>query len=160
ITEIGRLRREIRLMGDVNTGAVEEYERLTERHEFLDGQNEDLERARESLLATISEIDESTRGVFMDTFDAVAETFSRMFKRLFNGGSTKLILTAPDDLLETGIDIIAQPPGKKAQQLSLLSGGERALTAVALLFSFLAVRTSPFCVLDEVDAPLDGPNVE
>jgi chromosome segregation protein len=160
VNEVSRLRREIRSMGIVNTGAVEEYERLTERHDFLAEQRTDLDKAKESLLATIDEIDESTRDIFMETFEAVSIEFSRLFHRLFGGGSTRLILTTPDDLLETGIEVIAQPPGKKAQHLSLLSGGERALTAVALLFSFLAVRPSPFCLLDEVDAPLDGPNVE
>jgi chromosome segregation protein len=160
INEVARLRREIRQMGQVNTGAVEEYERLTERHDFLAGQRADLEKARESLLATISEIDASTRGTFMETFHAVSREFERLFSQLFGGGTTKLVLTDPEDLLETGIEVIAQPPGKKLQHLSLLSGGERALTAVALLFSFLAVRPSPFVLLDEVDAPLDGANVE
>ncbi len=160
VQEVGRMRRDIRAMGTVNTGAVEEYERLTERYDFLSGQRADLEKAREGLLATIAEIDESTRGIFMETFEAVSEEFGKLFNRLFNGGTTKLILTDPDNVLETGIDVIAQPPGKKPQHLSLLSGGERALTAVALLFSFLAVRPSPFCLLDEVDAPLDGANVE
>ncbi len=160
VNEVARVRREIRAMGQVNTGAVEEYERLSERHDFLAVQREDLEKARESLLVTIKEIDDSTRGIFMETFEAVSVEFDRLFNRLFGGGSTRLMLTDPEDLLETGIEVIAQPPGKKAQHLSLLSGGERALTAVALLFSFLAVRPSPFCLLDEVDAPLDGPNVE
>ena len=160
VNAVARLRREIRAMGTVNTGAVEEFERLSERHEFLSTQGEDLEKARESLLETIREIDDSTRGIFMETFEAVSDQFNRLFNRLFGGGSTRLMLTTPDDLLETGIEVIAQPPGKKPQHLSLLSGGERALTAVALLFSFLAVRPSPFCLLDEVDAPLDGPNVE
>lgn len=158
--EVGRLRRELRGMGQVNTGAVEEYERLTERYEFLSAQRADLDKSRESLLATIAEIDDSTRGVFMETFEAVRKEFDGLFTRLFNGGSTKLILTNPDDLLETGIEVIAQPPGKKPQSLSLLSGGERALTATALLFAFLAVKPSPFVLLDEVDAPLDGANVE
>lgn len=160
VNEVARLRREIRLMGQVNTGAVEEYARLTERHDFLAEQRSDLEQARTSLLATIAEIDDSTKGVFMETFNAVTAEFARLFGRLFGGGTTKLVLTNPDDLLETGIEVIAQPPGKKPQHLSLLSGGERALTAVALLFSFLAVRPSPFVLLDEVDAPLDGANVE
>ncbi len=158
--EVGRLRRELRGMGQVNTGAVGEYERLTERYDFLSGQRSDLEKGRASLLATIAEIDESTRGVFMETFEAVRTEFDRLFTRLFEGGSTKLLLTNPEDLLETGIEVIAQPPGKKPQSLSLLSGGERALTATALLFAFLAVKPSPFVLLDEVDAPLDGANVE
>ncbi len=158
--EVGRLRRELRSMGQVNTGAVAEYDRLTERYDFLTSQRADLDRSRESLLKTIEEIDESTRGVFLETFDAVKVEFERLFTRLFEGGGTKLLLTKPDDVLETGIEVIAQPPGKKAQHLSLLSGGERALTATALLFAFLAVRPSPFVLLDEVDAPLDGANVE
>lgn len=158
--EVGRLRRELRAMGQVNTGAVGEYERLTERYEFLTAQQNDLQQGRESLLATIAEIDDSTRGVFMETFEAVRMEFDRLFQRLFDGGATKLILTTPEDILETGIEVIAQPPGKKAQSLSLLSGGERALTATALLFAFLAVKPSPFVLLDEVDAPLDGANVE
>jgi chromosome segregation protein len=158
--EVNRLRRELRGMGQVNTGAVAEFERMTERIEFLSGQRADLEKSRESLLATIAEIDDSTRGVFMETFEAVRQEFDRLFTRLFEGGGTKLVLTNPDDILETGIEVIAQPPGKKPQSLSLLSGGERALTATALLFAFLAVKPSPFVLLDEVDAPLDGANVE
>ena len=158
--EVGRLRRELRGMGQVNTGAVAEYERLTERFDFLTTQRTDLDKGRESLLATIAEIDDSTRGVFMETFEAVRSEFDRIFTQLFEGGSTKLVLTNPDDILETGIEVIAQPPGKKPQHLSLLSGGERALTATALLFAFLAVKPSPFVLLDEVDAPLDGANVE
>lgn len=160
VNEVARLRREIRQMGAVNTGAVEEFERLTERHDFLVKQRDDLDGARRSILAAIEEIDESTRGTFLETFETVSEAFSRLFARLFGGGTTRLVLTDPDDLLETGIEVIAQPPGKKPQHLSLLSGGERALTAVALIFSFLAVRPSPFVLLDEVDAPLDGANVE
>ncbi len=158
--EVGRLRRELRGMGQVNTGAVSEYDRLTERLEFLTTQRADLDKGRESLLATIAEIDDSTRGVFMETFEAVKTEFDRLFTQLFDGGTTQLVLTDPEDILETGIEVIAQPPGKKPQHLSLLSGGERALTATALLFAFLAVKPSPFVLLDEVDAPLDGANVE
>ncbi len=158
--EVARLRREIRNMGDVNTGAVEEYERLSERETFLAAQQEDLQTAVKSLNGTISEIDASTRGVFLSTFEAVSTAFAELFERLFEGGTTRLVLTSPDDLLETGIEVIAQPPGKRPQHLSLLSGGERALTAVALLFAFIAVHPSPFVLLDEVDAPLDGANVQ
>lgn len=157
--EVNRLRREIRGMGQVNTGAVEEYERLTERVAFLAAQQADLDAGRASLLATINEIDDSTRGVFLQTYEAVKIEFDRLFQRLFDGGTTRLILTNPDDILETGIEVVAQPPGKKPQSLALLSGGERALTATALLFAFLAVKPSPFVLLDEVDAPLDGANV-
>lgn len=158
--EVGRLRRELRGMGQVNTGAIAEYERLTERFDFLTEQRADLDKGRAALLATIADIDDSTKGVFMQTFEAVRGEFDRLFRQLFEGGSTKLILTNPDDILETGIEVIAQPPGKKPQHLSLLSGGERALTATALLFAFLSVKPSPFVLLDEVDAPLDGANVE
>ncbi|MBC8138280.1 MAG: AAA family ATPase [Fibrella sp.] len=158
--EIARLRREIKSLGAVNTGAVEEYERLSERSRFLTEQRADLIAAKERLVAAISEIDESTRGVFAETFHAVGVAFGKLFSRLFGGGSTELVLTNPDDILETGIEILAEPPGKKRQSLALLSGGERALTATALLFAFLEVRPAPFCVLDEVDAPLDGANVE
>ncbi len=158
--EVGRLRRELKAMSSVNLGAIEEYATRTERYAEMSAQRTDLETARESLLNTISEIDESTRGVFMETFQAVSVEFQRLFERLFGGGTTRLLLTTPEDLLETGIDVIAQPPGKKPQNLSLLSGGERALTATALLFAFLAVRPSPFVILDEVDAPLDGANVD
>ena len=158
--EISRLRREIKGLGPVNTGAIEEYERQSERWRFLTEQKTDLEDARARLTTAIAEIDESTRGVFLETYQAVGAAFARLFARLFGGGTTELVLTNPDDILETGIDIIAQPPGKKRQNLALLSGGERALTATALLFAFLEVRPAPFCVLDEVDAPLDGANVE
>jgi chromosome segregation protein len=158
--EIARLRREIKGLGSVNIGAVEEFERLNERWQFLTEQRQDLEEAKARLTGAIAEIDDSTRGVFFETYQAVEAAFARLFTRLFGGGTTELVLTNPDDILETGIDIIAQPPGKKRQNLSLLSGGERALTATALLFAFLEVRPAPFCVLDEVDAPLDGANVE
>lgn len=160
VNEIARLRREIRAMGNVNTGAADEFRRLTERHEFLCAQRGDLEVACASLRETIAEIDRSTRAVFTATYEAVAAEFQRLFARLFDGGETQLVLTKPDDLLETGIEVIVKPPGKRSQNLSLLSGGERALTAVALLFSLLAVRPSPFVLLDEVDASLDGQNVE
>ena len=158
--EIGRLRREIRGLGNVNLGAIEEYDRVSERYRFLTEQKADLDTAKATLLSTITEIDDSTRGVFAETFDKVNIAFQKFFTRLFGGGSTDLVMTDPSDVLETGIDILAQPPGKKRQNLSLLSGGERALTATALLFAFLEVRPAPFCVLDEVDAPLDGANVE
>ena len=159
-TEVARLRREIKGMGDVNTGAIEEYAEVSTRFEFLTTQRADLEEAREKLLAAIKDIDDSTRQVFLDTFNAVGVAFNELFTRLFRGGRTDLVLTKPDDILETGIDIMVQPPGKKRQNLALLSGGERALTAAALLFAFLKIKPSPFVVMDEVDAPLDGANVE
>ena len=158
--EVARLRRELRLLGDVNPAAIAEYDEVRERHEFLLTQAADLEESRAKILAAIQEIDEGTREVFLETFHAVAAAFETIWTRLFGGGKTELVLTAPNDILETGVDILVQPPGKKRQNLTLLSGGERALTAAALLFAFLYVKPSPFCVLDEVDAPLDGANVE
>ena len=158
--EVARLRRELRLIGEVNPAAIDDYEEVRTRHEFLLTQAADLEESRAKVLAAISEIDEGTREVFLETFQAVGAAFETIFTRLFDGGRTELRLTSPQDILETGIDILVQIPGKKRQPLALLSGGERALTAAALLFAFLYVKPSPFCVLDEVDAPLDGANVE
>lgn len=159
-SEIQRLRRELRQMGNVNTGATDEYQRLTERYEFLAKQRADLESAREDLLQAIHEIDANTRDLFLQTFGAVQEAFQEVFVRLFGGGKAELELTHPNNLLETGVEIIVQPPGKRRQNLSLLSGGERALVAIALMFAFLRVKPSPFLVLDEVDAALDGANIE
>jgi chromosome segregation protein len=159
-TEVARLRREIKEMGPVNTGAVQEYERIKERWDFLSEQRSDLESAKAQINQAIAEIDANTRGLFMSTFSTVAKNFDTMFTRLFGGGKTSISLTNPNDLLETGIDVAVQPPGKKMQDMSLLSGGERALTATALIFALLMVKPSPFVVLDEVDAPLDEANVE
>ena len=159
-TEVARIRSEIRAMGTVNIGAIQEYERIKERWDFLTEQRTDLESARDQINAAIREIDTNTRGLFMDTFNLVAANFDVVFKRLFGGGRTELSLTNPNDLLETGIDIVAQPPGKKMQDMALLSGGERALTATALIFALLMARPSPFVMMDEVDAPLDESNVE
>lgn len=159
-SEVARLRREIKDMGPVNTGAIVEYERIKERWDFLTEQRTDLESARDQINDAIREIDTNTHGLFMETFNSVVSNFDMMFKRLFGGGKTELLLTNPNDLLETGIDVIVQPPGKKLQDMALLSGGERALTACALAFALLLVRPSPFVVMDEVDAPLDESNVE
>jgi chromosome segregation protein len=159
-TEVARLRREIKEMGPVNTGAVQEYERIKERWDFLSAQRADLEQARDQVNAAIREIDANTRGLFTETFNTVSANFDLMFKRLFGGGKTELTLTDPNDLLETGIDVSVQPPGKKLQDMALLSGGERALTACAFIFALLLAKPSPFVVMDEVDAPLDESNVE
>ncbi len=159
-SEVARLRKEIKDMGPVNTGAVQEYDRIKERWDFLTAQREDLEQARDQVNAAIREIDINTRGMFTETFDAVAANFDLMFKRLFGGGKTELTLTDPSDLLETGINVSVQPPGKKLQDMALLSGGERALTAGAFIFALLLAKPSPFVLMDEVDAPLDESNVE
>jgi chromosome segregation protein len=157
--EIARLRRQIRALGAVNPDAVEQFAQVQERHTFLTAQRADLDDARRQLEEAIREIDEASRETFLAAFREIAAAFDTMFKKLFGGGTTELRLTDPDDVLETGVDIIVQPPGKKQQNLLLLSGGERALTAAAMLFALLTVRPSPFCVLDEVDAPLDETNV-
>ena len=159
-TEVARLKTEIAALGTVNLGAIEEFERLTNRRDFLLAQRDDLEEAERKLRAVISEIDEATKETFYATYRRIERSFDQMFQRLFGGGKTQLVITDPNNLLETGIDIIVQPPGKKLQHLQLLSGGEKALTAVALLFALLDVKPSPFCLLDEVDAALDEANVE
>jgi chromosome segregation protein len=143
----------------VNLSALEEYRQLEERHGFLVSQKADLEDSLQELQRAIGTINRTTRKRFLETFTQVNERFKIVFPRLFCGGSAELRLTNEDDLLETGIDIIVQPPGKKLQNVSLLSGGEKALTAVALIFSIFLIKPSPFCLLDEVDAPLDEANI-
>jgi len=154
------LKRSVEELGIVNLGAIEEYDRVSTRLQFLTEQREDLLQAKETLLGVIDEMDEEVRKRFKEIFDRVREQFGEVFQSLFGGGEADLVLTDPDDLLYTGIHILAQPPGKKLQNLSLLSGGERALTAIALLFAILKVRPVPFCVLDEVEAALDDANVD
>lgn len=153
------LKRSIEELGPVNLSAIEEYDRVLERHTFLTEQREDLLAAQETLHEAIKEMDEEMTLRFSETFYAIREQFKRVFRELFGGGQADLVLIDPQNLLETGIEIVAQPPGKKLQNLSLLSGGERALTAIALLFSILNIRPVPFCILDEVEAALDEANV-
>jgi chromosome segregation protein len=154
-----RLRAQLRRMGAVNPEAKQEYRSVKERCSFLTVQMEDLHRAEADLHQVIAELDEITRHEFQKTFEAVAEQFHNIFHRLFGGGVARLVLTDPDDLTETGIDIEARLPGRREQGLSLLSGGERSLTAIALVFSLLKVSPTPVCVMDEVDAMLDETNV-
>ena len=156
----GRLRREIKAMGDVNVGAIEAYERLTERLESLGAQREDTMNGIVQVEASIKELDKLTRDKFVNTFNSVRDHFAEMFTRLFGGGAAEIMLTEPDNVLETGVDIVVQLPGKKRQPLQLLSGGERSLCASAFLFALLRHKPAPLVVLDEVDAPLDGRNVE
>ena len=146
-------------LGTVNIGAIEEYDRVSERFEFLSAQRDDLQEAKDTLFDVIEEMDEEMKRRFEITFNAIKKEFNVVFPSLFGGGRAELKLTDPKDILNTGVDIIAQPPGKKLQNLSLLSGGERALTAIALLFAILRVRPVPFCILDEVEAALDEANV-
>jgi chromosome segregation protein len=153
------IKRAIDELGTVNIGAIDEYERVSERYEFLLEQKTDLQDAKDTLFQVIDEMDEEMIRRFSQTFDAIRTHFEPVFQALFGGGRAELKLTNPDDILNTGVELIAQPPGKKLQNLGLLSGGERALTAIALLFAILKVRPVPFCVLDEVEAALDDANV-
>jgi len=146
-------------LGEVNLTAIEQYQELEERHEFLATQKADLEESLRSLQQAIQRINRTTRKRFLETFTLVNEKFKEVFPRLFCGGCAELRLLNEEDLLESGIEIIVQPPGKKLQNVSLLSGGEKALTAVALIFSIFLIKPSPFCLLDEVDAPLDDANI-
>ncbi|MBA9088495.1 chromosome segregation protein [Fontibacillus solani] len=157
--DVKELKRQITILGDVNLGAIEEYNRVSERYEFLTEQKNDLVEAKTTLYQVIKEMDDEMSKRFKSTFDAIRREFVIVFSKLFGGGRADLILNDPDNLLETGIDVVAQPPGKKLQNLQLLSGGERALTAMALLFAILQVKPVPFCVLDEVEAALDEANV-
>ncbi|MBB3109360.1 chromosome segregation protein [Paenibacillus phyllosphaerae] len=157
--EVRELKRKITLLGEVNLGAIDEYERVKERYEFLDEQKNDLIEAKTTLYQVIREMDEEMSKRFRTTFEAIRGHFVVVFAKLFGGGRADLILVDPERVLDSGIDIVAQPPGKKLQNLQLLSGGERALTAIALLFAILQVKPVPFCVLDEVEAALDEANV-
>jgi len=156
---VKNLKREIAELGEVNLGAIEEYARVSERYEFLNTQKNDLLEAKAALYQVIREMDEEMSKRFRQTFEAIRSQFGIVFAKLFGGGKADLVLSEPDNLLHTGVEIIAQPPGKKLQNLQLLSGGERALTAIALLFAILRVKPVPFCVLDEVEAALDEANV-
>jgi len=160
------LQRELKLakkglaeIGEVNVGAIEEFQRVSERYQFLTTQKDDLMTSQKQLLETINEIDTEAALRFKNTFDQISASFSKVFVKMFGGGKAKLELTDPEHLLTTGMEIKAQPPGKKFQRLSLLSGGERALTAITLLFSILEVNPVPFCILDEVEAAFDDANV-
>jgi chromosome segregation protein len=154
------LKSDIRAMGTVNVNAIEEYDKINERHMFLSTQVEDLSKARDNLIAVIAEIAENMRVQFITEFNKINENFNEVFKQLFGGGHAELVLSDKENILESGIEIIAKPPGKKLQNLLLLSGGERALTAIALLFGILKMKPAPFCVLDEIDAALDDANVD
>ncbi len=153
------LTRQLDNMGPVNLDAVHEYDELEERHRFLETQNNDLIASRKELLDVIAKINSTTQKLFAETFAQVRINFREMFAEFFGGGRADLSLLDESDPLNCGIDIIAKPPGKQLQSVSLLSGGERTMTAVALLFAIYMVRPSPFCILDEMDAPLDESNI-
>lgn len=159
-TKIAELRKKVEGLGTVNLLAIEEYEELKTRFDFLMGQQKDLETAREELLEAIRKINRTTKSLFEDTFVRLQTIFQQYYETLFRGGEARLVLLDESNPLESGVDIVVRPPGKKPQHITLLSGGEKALTAIALLFSLFSIRPSPFCVLDEVDAPLDEANVD
>ena len=150
---------EIRKLGMVNLAAIEEYERVNTRYEFLNNQKEDLLKAEETLLDIMNEMDDVMIEEFKKTFEKIRQEFKVVFRELFHGGNADLILTNPDDILTTGVDIVASPPGKKLTTITLLSGGEKTFTAISLLFAILNVKTVPFCLFDEVEAALDDANV-
>jgi chromosome segregation protein len=158
-SEIDRLHREIATLGAVNLAALDELVAARERKQFLDAQNTDLAQAMETLEDAIRKIDAETREMLSGTFDQVNYHFGRMFPELFGGGNARLVITG-DEILDSGVQVVAQPPGKKNQTIHLLSGGEKALTAIALVFAIFQLNPAPFCLLDEVDAPLDDANTE
>ena len=157
---VDKCKLEIKKLGDVNVGAIEEYQRVSERYEFLINQRNDLINAEDTILKIIKELDDIMKEKFIETFDIVKVKFKEVFKKLFGGGNAELKLTNPEDILTTGIEIKALPPGKTLQHISLLSGGEKTLTAISLLFAILETRPVPFCILDEVEAALDEVNVD
>ena len=161
ITErMNELKTKIAELGEVSIGAIEEYRELETRHQFLLDQQADLNKSVESLHKVINRINRTTRQRFRETFDAINLKFQEVFPKFFRGGKAELRLVDEGDLLESGIEIVAQPPGKRLQNISLLSGGEKALTATSLIFSIFLIKPSPFCLLDEVDAPLDDANID
>ncbi|MFZ9887789.1 MAG: chromosome segregation protein SMC, partial [Myxococcota bacterium] len=153
------LRRQVDAMGEINLTAIEESNELERRYTFLKGQSDDLTHALTQLEKAIVKINRTTKKRFLEAYESINENFQRVFPRLFRGGKAWLSLTDPNDLLGTGVEIYAQPPGKKLSSVALMSGGEQALTAVSLIFSIFLIKPSPFCLLDEVDAPLDEANV-
>lgn len=157
--EVKDLRIQIKKLGSVNIGAIEDYNKTKERLDFITNQQEDLIFSRDNLREIIKDIEKNMKVQFMESFNEINHNFNEIFSVLFDGGTAKLVLEDEEDILETGIEIVVQPPGKKLQTLSLLSGGEKSLTAVALLFAILKTKPSPFCILDEIDAALDEANI-
>ena len=160
--DVEQLRDRIRRLGEVNTMAVEEYEDMQKRHDHLFKEKSDLETSIQNLNEAIEHINKTSEERFRKAFDAISVRFEKLFPIIFGGGMAQLSLVYPEgsnDLLEAGVDILAQPPGKKISNMTLLSGGEKALTAISLIFAIFMVKPSPFCILDEVDAPLDDSNI-
>ncbi|MEA2464431.1 MAG: chromosome segregation protein, partial [Acidobacteriota bacterium] len=159
-SEVAKLSDQIEKIGPVNVLAIDEHEELETRESFLRTQRDDLVQSIEALRQTIRKINLTSRELFREAFNQVNESFTTIFTSLFGGGTARMQLLDEEDVLESGIELVAQPPGKKNQSIALLSGGERALTAIALLFAIFRYKPSPFCILDEVDAPLDEVNTE
>ena len=157
--EISAVKNKIKQLGDVNVNAIEDYKQVSERYEFLKGQHDDICKAEANLVNIIAELDRAMREQFAEKFKEIRVMFSKVFKELFGGGKADLELVDEEDLLETGIKIIAQPPGKKLQNMMQMSGGEKSLTAISLLFAIQNLKPSPFCLLDEIEAALDDSNV-
>ena len=157
--ELTAVKGKIKSLGDVNVNAIEDYKNVSERYEFLKTQHDDIVKAEENLKRIIAELDTAMRDQFSEKFAEIQVMFDKVFKELFGGGKANLELVDDTDILETGIKIIAQPPGKKLQNMMQLSGGEKSLTAIALLFAIQNLKPSPFCLLDEIEAALDDSNV-
>ena len=157
--QITQLKSEIKALGTVNVNAIEEYRELKERHDFLQSQHDDLIKASDDLKGIIRQLDEGMRKQFKERFEQIRVEFNKVFQQLFGGGKGTLELTDEENILESGITITSQPPGKKLQNMMQLSGGEKALTAIALLFAIQNLKPSPFCLLDEIEAALDDNNV-
>ncbi len=157
--QVDALRQRLQRLGEVNPGAIEELREFEQRGQFLRAQRDDLDRSLDDLERTIQKLNRASRAKFAETFAKANETFQKVFPRLFRGGEGRLVLTDENNLLETGVDIVVRPPGKRLDTVSLLSGGEKALVAVSLIFSLFLINPTPFCVLDEVDAPLDDANI-
>jgi chromosome segregation protein len=157
--ELSRCKEKLSKLVDVNLGAIKEYEQLKDRYEFLDTQRSDLVKAIEDLHRVIKKINKITQQRFLETFNQINDKLKEVFPRLFDGGEAKLVLTDPSKLLESGVEMLIHPPGKKVTRLSLLSGGEKALSAIAFIFSIFLLKPASFCLLDEIDAPLDDANI-
>lgn len=157
---VNKYKNNLKLIGMVNISAISEYKEVNERYEFLTNQRDDLLKAKETLLSIIDEMDDVMKEDFKKTFELLKEEFKHVFQMLFKGGDATLELTLPDNILETGVEIIASPPGKKLKSINLLSGGEKTLTAISLLFAILNIRKVPFCIFDEIEAALDENNVD
>ncbi|HOW82473.1 MAG TPA: AAA family ATPase, partial [Spirochaetota bacterium] len=156
---IQKIKKEIQDLGPINNLAIEEYKDLKKRFEYYIGQKKDIEKARTDILSVIEDINRTSVEMFTDTFKDIQKNFSEIFRRLFEGGEAAIELADEENVLESGIEIMVRPPGKKPKNINLLSGGERALTAIALLFATYMTKSSPFCFLDEIDAPLDEQNI-